>query len=287
MIEVLGIDIGATKTAWALVDEKGRLVESGHYATPTSRTLFLKTLTGLVKTHPTPAIGIAMASTISADHKDIVVSPNLPELSHLQLVAELEKAGGRHIALDNDARCALIGEVWLGSARRLDNVVMLTIGTGVGGAVMERGRVLPHPLDINEEIGRIVVDPTDVFPTSSGRGTVEALVGGHNLEDRLQISLREEAEKVRAGDPDSVAVWQNIAHFFIQVVRVVHDHYQPRTIIIGGIGGKDLEFYLQAKPPCRVISGKLGPAAGIMGAARIALDLLDIKASEADIEEEA
>jgi len=151
---------------------------------------------------------------------------------------------------------------------------------------MERGRVLAHPLDINEEIGRITVDPTDLFPTPSGHGTVEALIGGHNLEDRLQISLREEAVKAREGDPEALEVWRNIAHFFIQTVRVVHDHYQPEAIIIGGIGGQDLQFYLQDKPPCRVLAGKLGTASGIMGAARIALDLLDIKASEADIEDE-
>ena len=80
--------------------------------------------------------------------------------------------------LENDARCALIGEVWKGSAQEFSSAVLLTLGTGVGGAVMQKGTVLPHPQSISLEIGRLIVDPTDIFPTTSGFGTVEALIGG-------------------------------------------------------------------------------------------------------------
>jgi glucokinase len=286
-VSVLGIDIGGTKTAWAVMDNQGNIAKSGTYATPLEKELFLKTLLKLIKSYDVAAVGIGIAGTVSADHKDVLVCTNIPELSHMELTSYLYENGVQLVALDNDARCALIGEVWHGVAQEMTSAVFLTLGTGVGGAVMQKGVIKAHPLDVTREIGRIVVDSSDVFPASSGAGTVEAFLGGVNLEERLQISMAEEAKKVRAGDKEAIAVWQTIAHFFIKVVRALYDEYRCKAIIIGGIGSRDLEYYLQEQPPCPVLAAQLGEKAGVYGATRIALDLWEDSQKDWDeLEEE-
>jgi len=161
-----------------------------------------------------------------------------------------------------------------GAAKDVSSAVMITLGTGVGGAVMQREVVRPHPLDINQEIGRIIADPTDAFPAESGRGTVEALIGGLNLEQRLGIKLEKMAEKVREGDENAVATWEQISYYFIQCVRVIYATYSCKLMIVGGVGGNDLKYYLgKYEAPCPIVAAKLGTAAGVYGAAALAIDL--------------
>jgi len=284
--QVLGIDIGGTKTAWAVMDDQGKISKQGTYPTPTHKEAFLRALVNLGRSHKVEAIGIGIAGTVSADHEHILVCTNLPELSHVELVSHLKENGLSHITLDNDARCALIGEVWLGSAQDLTSAVLLTLGTGVGGAVMQKGIIKAHPLDVTREIGRIIVDSSDVFPASAGAGTIEAFLGGRNLEDRLQINLAEEAKNVHLGSPEAKKVWRTIADFFINTVRALYDEYHCKAIIIAGKGVRDLEYYSQDPTPCPVIPAKLGELAGLYGAGRIALDLWEENQKDWDETEE-
>ena len=104
---VLGIDIGGTKTAWAVMDNQGKISKQGTYPTPTHKEAFLKALINLARSHSVAAVGIGIAGTVSADHEHILVCTNLPELSHLELVSHFKENGIDQVALDNDARCAL------------------------------------------------------------------------------------------------------------------------------------------------------------------------------------
>lgn len=268
----LAFDVGATKTAWGRFNPKGELLESGQTSTPTEPEPFIALLLEQIKQEEPLAVGIGLAGTISAEHGDILVCTNLPALSHVQLVNDLASYTSVPVTLDNDARCALIGEIWQGGAEQYQDVVLLTLGSGVGGAVMQQRVILPHPLDISQEIGRLVVDPTDVFPSPTGEGTLEALLGGINLERRLQVSLAEIARLTKAGDPEALGLWKRISQYFIAGIRVVHDQFQCEAIIIGGKGSQDLELYLQDTPPCPVLAAKLGGEAGLYGAARIGMD---------------
>ena len=275
-MRVLSFDIGGTKTAWGLVDAEGTLQAHGSFPTPQEQAPFLSSLTNVIGKHVADAVGIGMAGTVSADHEDLIVCPNIPALSHLQLVRRLREAGAPLTTLENDARCALIGEVWKGSAGDFSSAVMLTLGTGVGGAVMQKGKVLPHPQDISLEIGRLIVDPTDIFPTTSGFGTVEALVGGRNLQERFGISLADEAEHAARSESQSLEVWGYISEYFHLCLESIYAEYQCRTIIVGGKGSRDLSRYLGSQePPCPVIPAALGEQAGVFGAARLALDIYE------------
>lgn len=276
----LGLDVGGTKLAWGVVDRQGTLLKQGVEPTPKEQDYFLESLVQLITLHQPKAVGIGIAGVISANHQDIVVCPNIPSLSHLQLVSYIHEQSPTLVKLDNDARCALIGEVWLGTAREMSSAVLVTLGTGVGGAVMQKGVVLPHPQELSQEIGRIMVDPSDTFPAVSGPGTIEAFLGGRNLEHRLGIDLGQLAQRVRKDDSEAQEIWKDISYFFIQCMKAIYDTYTCKNIIVGGIGSKDLDYYLQDDPPCTILSAELGSKAGVYGAARLAIDLYDEEMDE-------
>ncbi len=271
----LGFDIGGTKTAWGLVSREGKLLQNGRFTTPDSRSELIKQMADVAAQQKPLGIGIGIAGTLTGNKRSTLICTNMPHFNQWNLVDDLEAAltSKVPVLLDNDARCALIGEVWLGAASQMSSAVLITVGTGVGGAVMQKGRILPHPDDISYEVSRIVADPADVFPATSGQGTVEALIGGRNLEQRFDISLADMAQRVRKGDKEAVEVWQDISYFFLEVVKAIHAEYACKNIIVGGIGASDLKYYLQDEPPCQVVAAKLGEEAALYGAARLAIDV--------------
>lgn len=273
---VLGFDIGGSKTAWGVINQSGELKQSGVYPTPTTKQEFVDEIKNVIQKNPTTAVGIGIAGIISSDHHDLVVSPYLPQLSHSELVKEVEANFNLIATMENDARCALIGEVWLGAAADTTSAVLLTLGTGVGGAVMQKGSVLPHPTDLSKEIGRIMADPSDLFPASAGRGTIEALMGGRNLEERFGAPMEEIIAKARAGEEEALEIVEIISQHLMTCLRAVYEVFSCKRIIIGGKGMNNLDLYLKKNVPCPVMPAMLGEQAGIYGAARLALDALEI-----------
>ncbi|MCC2631945.1 MAG: hypothetical protein K0S20_644 [Patescibacteria group bacterium] len=273
----LGFDVGGTKTAWGLFTEEGKMLKSGKFMTPKEPEPFIASLLETIRAQKDViAVGIGIAGTIKPDHTGTILCVNLPQLSDLDIAAPIQAAFPEMLVyVDNDARCALIGEVWQGAAKDMSSAVLITVGTGIGGAVMQKGQVRPHPEDINKEVGRIVVDPTDVFPSKTGSGTVESFIGGKNLEERLQINLAQISDDIKTGDKEATEIWHAISYFFIQCIRAIHTEYSCKNIIVGGIGVKDLPRYLQDPAPCPVVPALLGEAAALYGAARLAIDFYE------------
>lgn len=282
-VRVLGIDIGGTKTAWGLSDRRGALAEKGVMPTPHDREQMIEMLEKLIGTHHPFAVGIGIAGTISADHEDVIVCPNVPELSHLELVKSIRRTFDIPVVIDNDARCAMIGEVWLGNGSETTSAVMLTLGTGVGGAVMQREVIQPHPHDISQEMGCLIADPTDLLDVPSGRGSIEGLIGGKNLEMRFGVSMETISKGAHAGDEEYVELFKQISYYFKRCIQAVYDTYRCKRVIIGGKGVKDIDLYIDSQSlPCPVVPAKTGEEAGIFGAARLALDLFELDEEEAE-----
>lgn len=271
MKPVLAFDIGGTTSRWALVSTSGKLLKFGETPSPRSEAMLLRWVSQLIQKSGATHVGVAIAGTVSVDHLDTLVCTNLTALSHRHLSAHIATHAVTCL-LENDARCALLGEQWLGSARHFSNVLMLTIGTGVGGALLRGGEVLPHPTDLAQELGRLMIDRGDLFPTESGSGTLEALLGGKNLEARFGVKLAEIAAGARRGNRESLRAWVPIQELTHRCLAVLADTYAPERIIIGGKGGKDLEWYVgEAETPVPVVPAALGERAGLLGAAKLVL----------------
>jgi glucokinase len=273
---ILAFDAGGTKTAWAIISPEGEIIERGVFPTPKAREPFMAAVRDVIEGNQNQidAVGIGIAGVVSADHRTTLVCPNVPGLNYLDLADFVEGATGKPCGIDNDGRCALLGEAWKGAAKDLSSAVMITLGTGIGGAVMQQHKVLPHPTDITLEISHLIADQHDPFPAPSGTGSIEALIGGKNLEERYGVSLKEMAEAARAGKEEAIEFWGFVEEAFHRCVMAIFNTYGCKTIIVGGLGSKDLDLYSGNRvTPCPVIAAELGGDAGLYGAAQIALQV--------------
>jgi glucokinase len=300
----LAIDIGATKLAGALVDRGGRLYEHRRRPTrtaPDGGDLVWPDLAALVDellaAADGPVTGVGVGSAGPLDLVTGSVSPvNIPSWRGFPLVAHLSAhTGGLAVELAGDGICAAIGEHWLGAARGLDDVVVLVVSTGVGGGVIQRGRLHAGRSGNAGHVGHMVVDLDGDACTCGGRGCVETMASGPSMvawavrngwcTDASSPSAVELAAAARAGDKIAVAAFERSARALAAgVVSVAAASDVAHAVIAGGVSrASDLLL-----PPLRRAIGEyarldfirdlevrlcaLGAFAGLYGAAALVLD---------------
>jgi len=154
----VGIDIGGTKIAGGVVTEDGEIVEQSRVPTPEDSSALADAVAAMVadlaSRHDVRTVGVAAAGFIDATRSIIVHAPNI-DWHNEPLRAELEKRIGRPVTLENDANAAGWGEYRFGAGQGSTNMVMLTLGTGVGGAVITDGTLLLGGNGIGGELGHI------------------------------------------------------------------------------------------------------------------------------------
>lgn len=154
----VGIDIGGTKIAGGVVAEDGTIVEHRRVSTPENPGDLADAVASMVldlaSRHDVRTVGVAAAGFIDASRSVIIHAPNI-DWRDEPLRAELEARIGRSVTLENDANAAGWGEYRFGAGRGCANLVMLTLGTGVGGAVVIDGKLLVGGNGIAAELGHI------------------------------------------------------------------------------------------------------------------------------------
>ncbi|MEY3484186.1 MAG: hypothetical protein RLZZ218_1021, partial [Actinomycetota bacterium] len=153
----VGIDVGGTKIAGALVSETGNILKSLKVPTPADNTDDLITaVVEMVKElssgQEVAAVGVAIAGFIDADQSEVIYSPNL-SLRNEPLKAKLEARLGIDVFVENDANAAGWAEYRFGAGRGSDHMMMITIGTGVGGAIVAKGELFRGGFGIGAELG--------------------------------------------------------------------------------------------------------------------------------------
>lgn len=154
----VGVDIGGTKIAGGVVAEDGTIVEQLRVSTPESPGDLADAVASMVRElgsrHEVRTVGVAAAGFIDSTRSVIIHAPNI-DWHNEPLRAELESRIGRSVTLENDANAAGWGEYRFGAGRGCANLVMLTLGTGVGGAVVIDGQLLVGGNGIGAELGHI------------------------------------------------------------------------------------------------------------------------------------
>jgi glucokinase len=185
---VLGIDIGGSQIRAGMVDESGAILASRTIQTPADLDSFLPSLHDairwLVEATAFPAgVGIGCKGTINPDSTQIEALPGaLHFLEGLRLVDLVGLPLEVPVFADNAARVALAAEMVWGAARGLQNVVMLTLGTGVGGAVMAGGHLLRGHTGVAGHLGHITVDPEGAVCSCGNRGCLETVFSARAIE---------------------------------------------------------------------------------------------------------
>ncbi len=215
----IGIDVGGTKMLALLVSASGEVLAEQRIDTPARGPDLLAALaelasqlTSLVDVDVSPVVGIGVGVPGLVDTEGVLrFAPNLLGANGTAVRAGLMEILGEplHVAVDNDANCAMTGERAFGSAVGSDDTLLVTVGTGIGGAMVTGGRLLRGAHNFAGEIGHLVVDPHGPPCPCGKRGCWERFASGSGL-GRL---AREAAEaghvrtvvEMAGGDPHAVS----------------------------------------------------------------------------------
>ena len=187
---VIGIDIGGTNLRVALISEHGEVQERVQF---TSDREIVPTITGAIddlKDDDTAGIGIAVAGIIDRRKNTVLFSPNLPSVEGIGLIHDLKKKYALPLFLDNDAHCAALGEKYAGKGRDLDSFILMTLGTGVGGGIVQEDKLL----DIPAELGHMTVNLEGPKCTCGNHGCLEKHSAAKAIK-AMAITALEEGEE--------------------------------------------------------------------------------------------
>lgn len=289
----IGIDLGATRLKALALAPDGTRLASRHGETGNGRDRIVRTVRDAVAAleaeqgRPAAWIGVASPGLASRDGRSVARLPvRLPGMEGVDWSTLL----GRQdvVPVLNDAHAALVGEAWIGAAAGARDVLLLTLGTGVGGAIMSGGRLLTGHVNRAGHVGHMSLDPRGPRSIVGMPGALELAIGNCTVAERSRNRFADTASLVaahRAGDAEATAIWlasiEALACGIASLVNIV----DPEVVVIGGgiaAAGDALFEPLRAaldkvewRPfgtGVRLIPALLGDEAGAIGAARHAME---------------
>lgn len=306
----IGIDIGGTKIAGALVSEEGQIIRELKVPTPASNAdaiadAVVELVNELSAGEQVIAAGIAAAGFIDADRANIVYAPNLSWRNE-PFKAKLASRLNIPVFIDNDANAAGWAEYRFGAGAGVKHMVMLTVGTGVGGAVIVDGHMLRGGFGIAAELGHINMVPDGVLCGCGQKGCLESYGSGNALlraakalaasgeakgarlaELEREVGQLTGAEVYRAiqeKDPGALELLSDLGSMLGRAVASLVAVLDPELVVIGGgvsaVGDLLLDpirkSYLEHlpargfRPELRIEAARLVNDAGVVGAADLA-----------------
>lgn len=308
----IGIDVGGTKVAGGVVDEQGNVLASDRRPTPAddpagTRDTIVEVAAELAAQYPdAKAIGIGAAAWIDAAGSTVLFAPNLAWRDE-PLQSYVSKATGLPVVLDNDANVAAWAEFRFGVAVHAESMLMITVGTGIGGAIVVNGGLWRGAHGIAAELGHIQAVP-DGHPCGCGRlGCLEQYASGNALVrfgrtgarqeperaakllelaggDPLAITGRQVTEAARAGDGVAMDAFAQVGYWLGVALADLAQSIDPQVMVIGGgvidagpllMGPIERAYREQLSnrgrfPVAEVHAARMGNAAGVVGAADLA-----------------
>ncbi len=186
MVYTIGVDVGGTKVLGGVVDEAGVVLKTARRDTPREGGSFLNQAIAavakeLLQDYSAESIGVSAAGFVSSDRKTMLATPNIAGWNGVQLDQELTILIGLPVVLENDANAAAWGEAKFGAGRGRENILMLTVGTGIGGGIVANGALYRGAFGIAAEIGHIRVVPDGLLCGCGARGCFEQYGSGSAL----------------------------------------------------------------------------------------------------------
>lgn len=284
---ILGLDLGGTHVKGLVVSADGRvLAEETHPTADDGDGAWqanVVAVAGKLRAQfpAMAAAGLCAPGLAAADERKIRTMPGrLRGLEGLDWSAAL----GLPTVVLNDAHAALLGEVWRGAARGQTNVLMLTLGTGVGGAAMVDGRLLRGHLGRAGHLGHLSLNPDGARDIVGTPGSLEDAIGDCTVAERTSgrfATTRELVAAAGAGDTTAREVWMRAVRALGAALAGLINVLDPQTIVVGGgiaAAGDALFGPLRAAldefewrvgaSGVAVVPAQLGALAGAFGAAR-------------------
>ncbi len=295
---VIGVDLGGTKILAGVVDREGRIERRVERPTPVSSTgELLEAIEQTVAELLEPgiaALGFGIPGAIDQRHGRVVIAPNVP-LAELDFRDWMAKRFDLPVGIDNDANAAAIAEWAIGAGRGTRHMIMLTLGTGVGGGLILDGRPYRGSVGAAAELGHIVIQhdgpPCQGFCT--GHGHLESLASGTAGGKAARELFGENANahdlvrEAQAGNEAAVSALAEIGRKLGSGIGSLVNIFNPELVVIGGgfAAAGDLvldparevmrrEALEPARDLVRIVPAVLGPEAGLVGAGLVAFEAL-------------
>ena len=295
----IGIDVGGTKILAGVVERDGTIVRVERRPTPVDSTeAFLRGLAEVVdalRDDTVAAVGIGIPSTIDQRDGTSVFSVHVP-IAGVPLRVRGEEYLRLPVAIDNDANAAAVAEWTIGAGIGTTDMVMLTLGTGIGGGLILGGRLYRGWTGAAAELGHMVIefDGPECRGFCTGRGHFEQSVSGSAATEIAQKLLgpdagaRELVTAARQGNEGATAAFHEMGRRLGAGIAGLVNIFNPELVVIGGGFGDALDLMLDSAletlrrdglPPARdlvkMVPAALGEEAGMVGAALIAFETLD------------
>jgi glucokinase len=295
----IGLDVGGTKIAAGVVDGRGRIERRVERPTPTeSQDELLATLDEVVEqllVEGVAAIGFGMPSTIDQRAGRVVSSVHVP-LGDFDFRERMAERFSLPVALDNDANAAAIAEWKVGAGHGSSHMIMLTLGTGVGGGLILDGKPYRGFIGAGAEIGHMVLEygGEPCSGNCTGHGHFEQVASGSAADRAAERILgpgktaRGLVGAARDGNDEARAAIVEIGRKLGAAIGSLVNIFDPEVVVIGGGFSQARDLFLEpalesmreeALPPgrdrVRVVPALLGPDAGLVGAAFVGFEALE------------
>jgi glucokinase len=291
--EVIGIDIGGTAIKLGRFLQDGSCSESLTIATPQPATpeavvgAIAAAVASLKAKGNCTAIGVGMPGPADASGRIARIAINLPGWQEVPLADWLEAKTGLPAIVGNDANCAGMGERWLGAGRRFEDFILLTLGTGVGGAIFLNGKLFTGRIGAAGDLGLIALN-FDGHPCNSGnQGSLEQYASAQAIRRETGREPAAWGKLAGEGNPEALAFWEEYGRRLAAGLASLIYVLTPEAILIGGGISASSEFFLPAtwkeierrvQPSAReglqLLKAELGNRAGMLGAAKLAWEMV-------------
>ncbi len=293
---VIGIDIGGTAIKLGVFSKDGvchqsLAVPTPQPATPKAVIKVIEETISVLRKEPQlenlgtiQAIGIGVPGPVDAQGRISKVAINLTDWQEVPLAELLEEKTGLPVVIANDANCAALGEAWLGAGSQFKNMIMLTLGTGVGGAIILDGQLFVGHQGAAGELGLITLNPDGPECNSGNNGSLEQYVSVQAVRRDTGKEPLELANLALDGDKFALEFWQNYGRLLgVGLTSLIYILTPEAIIIGGGISAASELFFPTTKAEIerrvlfcsylnlQLLTAKLGNQAGIVGAAKLAL----------------
>lgn len=305
----IGIDVGGTKVLGGVVSPTGEILATARRDTPREGGKVLTqtiadVATELSSKYPVDSIGVSAAGFISSDRQTILATPNIAGWNGVNLVNELTQIIGKRIVLENDANSAAWGEFKFGAGRGRSDLMMLTLGTGVGGGLILDGSVFRGAFGIGAELGHLRIVPDGHLCGCGVRGCLEQYASGSALMRHAREAINASpdlarnllargdgtleglkgnhiTEAARDEDPVALAAFKTMAGYLGAGIASLCTVIDPSCIVLGGGVIDAGEIFLAPTrkaalslipfsgkhPYPEIVSAELGNNAGLVGVA--------------------
>ena len=312
MTFTIGIDVGGTKVLGGVVDELGTVLKTARRDTPREGgTALTQAIADVAKElmadFDIESVGVSAAGFVSSDRKTMLATPNIADWNGVNLDYELTSLIGLPVVIENDANAAAWGEARFGAGRGKKHMLMLTVGTGIGGGIVVNGDLYRGAFGIAAEIGHIRVVPDGHICGCGARGCFEQYGSGNALMRHTREAIAASpdiarnllsrgdgtlegltgkaiTEAAREGDAVALAAFNTTGQWLGAGIATLSVVLDPECVVIGG-GVIDageillgptrsaLERYMPfagKHPYPEIIAASLGNEAGLVGAADLA-----------------